>query len=280
MKKTTRIISLLLAMLMILFIPMIGVSAEDNEKLNFLMLGDSIAWGAGVLNSSDACYAKIIADSNGYNYKTLASNGNDTGDLLNHFEKESDLEAIKQADIICMSVGGNNYLYVGIPKLLGDIIKNDYSRFDRIGEEFKVDFEKIILKIKEVNPDVTIIVQTLYNPMIEPLRKAYQNAVDRIDNGIKAVKQAHPESFEILDLEPVITPKYIALDTIHPTAKGNELIAKLYLEKLKELGLGENTTPVVVTKGIDQIPKNPKDLPYLFRYLYRAVKFYIGVLFK
>ena len=55
MKTAKKIISIFLAMLMIFSTMIIGASAED-DTVNYLVLGDSIAFGFGVENRTESCY--------------------------------------------------------------------------------------------------------------------------------------------------------------------------------------------------------------------------------
>ena len=64
MKKITSII-LCFAMIICVF-TVCGYAETENPF--YLVLGDSIAYGSGISNSREACYGKIVADTNGYDY--------------------------------------------------------------------------------------------------------------------------------------------------------------------------------------------------------------------
>lgn len=88
---------------------------------------------------------------------------------------------IEEADIISISIGGNNFLLDNIPKLVLEVsLFKRYDTVNKILDNFKADFRVIIKTIKSYNPDVLIVVQTLYNPMPGALhdciRRCYRKA--------------------------------------------------------------------------------------------------------
>lgn len=103
MKKFRKIAAVLLCVVMIAAsLQCLAFAApQDSGKLNFLVLGDSIAEGFGVENKEDAAYGKIVADTNGYNYRNLAQVANDTQDLIRKIETVDEFrESIAWADVI------------------------------------------------------------------------------------------------------------------------------------------------------------------------------------
>lgn len=251
-----KIFALLLTAVM-LFTALILPAQAGEDKLNYVVLGDSIAWGSGVYNSEKACYGRLVADTNGYDYVNYGVNGFRTMDLIDLLDEEQTAADVAGADIISLSIGGNDYLQQNLPKIFVQVMGGNYKIVNDIEEIFRENFAVIMDRIKELNPDVTLLVQTLYNPRMDLLRDFYGIAVERINRSIYAYLEENPGAFEVVDVNAVFTPdhpEYIALDTIHPSAVGNEKIAELVLAELCRLGLGENTVPTVQNPGIDQIP--------------------------
>ena len=125
------------------------------------------------------------------------------------------------------------------------------AQANAIVENFHEDFEEIISKIHTLNPDAVILMQTQYNPQTGHIGDAYQTALDLLNETIRNCAEENPGEFEIVELASKLTADDIAEDGIHPNVKGNEKIAAAVLEKLAELGLGENTEPVINTPGTD-----------------------------
>ena len=273
MKKLLKPLSVLLSLILLLGMSALFVPAQAASAPNYVVLGDSIGWGAGVMNSDEACFGRIVADTNGYNFTRLAVNGDRSGDLLRHLGEEAYIDAVSQADIISISIGGNDFMG-HMALLLPEATVGYYKHLDSLADEMRVNFAQSIETILSLNPDVQILVHTLYNPGNIFVRAAYQQAISRVNTVIRSYLEAHPDAFVIVDVASAFGADltYVAADTIHPSAKGNVKIAELTLQTLHDLGLGEKTEPVVLHEGVDQIETSP-------RLLLKAVKLWVQFLF-
>ena len=280
MKKNLRLLLSLFCALCVLLSPGLPAALAAEGSLRYVVLGDSIGYGAGVLNPDEACYGRIVADTNGYDYQNHAVSGNRTDHLLRHLKRSEVAAAVQQADIISISIGGNDYLTDNVTGLVLDAtLCNDYSRMDKITARLKENFAAIIGKIRDLNPDAVILMQTLYNPGTGINKAPYQAAVNRLNDLIRAYLAAHPGAFTIVDVAAAFGTdrSYIAQDSIHPSARGNERIAQVILRALKQLGLGTKTEPVVLHKGVDQSDRSLAALPLrlqMFRYLFALLRVY------
>lgn len=252
MKKTRKITALLLTVLLICSLFSVNVTATD--KLNYVVLGDSIAYGSGLINPVEACYGKIIADTCDFDYANYSVPGANTNALINRLSDKTVIEAVKEADIISISIGGNDFLMDDIMGLMFDaIVKKDYSAFDKIADVNYTNLCKIMSIIKAANPDALILMQTLYNPQQGHIREPYQQGADRINAGILRYAEENPGSITIVDVASTLNDDMgnFATDDIHPSAKGNERIAKAVLSTLNSLGVTDKTDLVIETKGVD-----------------------------
>lgn len=225
------------------------------ENTFYLVLGDSIAYGSGLTNPVAACYGKIVADTNGYDYANHSVPGHTTANLINRLKEEEVIADLEKADIINISIGGNDFLTSNVKQLITDCLVNgDYSKLDKIAQTFYNNLCEIVDIINSHNEDAVILVQTLYNPQEDFLRDAYQIGADRINNAIKKYASKNPGEIVIVDVGKALGADMAnyAADKIHPSAKGNEKIAKTVLNKLYELKLGTETKPVITTKGKDK----------------------------
>ncbi len=250
MKKLTAII---LSLIMIFGIFGIIGHAEDEKPL-YLVLGDSIAYGSGLSNPIDACYGKIVADTNGYDYVNYAIPGHTTTNLINRLKQDAVVEDLKKADIISISIGGNDFLMSNLIGLMFDsIVKGDHTEYDKIAESFYANFCEIIDIINSHNEDAVILMQTLYNPQSGYLRPPYQEGANRINAAIERYNTENPGEIVIVDVGTALGDDMnnYADDEIHPSAAGNEIIAKVILEKLNEINLGSDAAPVIAEKGND-----------------------------
>lgn len=255
LKSLKKIIAIILTVTFCVGI--ISVSASAKEKLNYLLLGDSIAEGFGITNPDEASYGKIIADTNGYNYKNDAIMGRNSVGLVNHLTNDEEyINDVKWADIISVSIGGNDFLLDHAALLIVEgIIFNDYSKFDKIGETFYENFSKSMDRIHEINPNAKILVQLLYTSWtFDFARKPYKQAAKRINDAIIKYVEENPQNICVVDTSEVFDGRRdcISTDTIHPNAQGNIELAKAVQSKLCEIGLANTAELVLLVPGIDR----------------------------
>lgn len=255
LKSLKKLIAIILTVT--LCIGIISVSASAKEKINYLLLGDSIAEGFGITNPDEASYGKIIADTNGYNYKNDAIMGRNSVGLVNHLTNDEEyINDVKWADIISVSIGGNDFLLDHAALLIVEgIIFNDYSKFDKIGETFYENFSKSMDRIHEINPNAKILVQLLYTSWtFDFARKPYKQAAKRINDAIIKYVEENPQNICVVDTSEVFDGRRdcISTDTIHPNAQGNIELAKAVQSKLCEIGLANTAELVLLVPGIDR----------------------------
>ena len=255
LKSLKKIIAIILTVTFCIGI--ISVSASAKEKLNYLLPGDSIAEGFGITNPDEASYGKIIADTNGYNYKNDAIMGRNSVGLVNHLTNDEEyINDVKWADIISVSIGGNDFLLDHAALLIVEgIIFNDYSKFDKIGETFYENFSKSMDRIHEINPNAKILVQLLYTSWtFDFARKPYKQAAKRINDAIIKYVEENPQNICVVDTSEVFDGRRdcISTDTIHPNAQGNIELAKAVQSKLCEIGLANTAELVLLVPGIDR----------------------------
>lgn len=254
MKKAKKLISLMLALLMTftLFIPSF---ASEEEKTKLVVLGDSIAQGYGLKNIKETAYGALISEANGYDYVNHAIGGHTTYNLNKRLQEPAVIEDVEAADIIAVSIGGNNFLLGGMYEMMANaIFKGDYSKMDAVGADFKENFILAIERIKELNPDATLMIQTLYNPRSDYLKEPYQYAIDIINTTYTDVLSDNPEAYVIVDVAAAFAEhdEYIQRDKIHPNETGHYVIAREYIEVLYEMGLGTAQEPVSEMPEIEE----------------------------
>ena len=251
MKKIScRVISALLALVVLL--GCVSAAAAAEKKPLYVVLGDSIAFGMGLTNPKKAVYGKIVADTDGFDYENYAIPGHTTTDLLNRMQNRKVHAAIEKADIISISIGGNNFILENLPMILYDgIVKNDYARVEALIEDFAVDLAEIVSEIKALNPDVVILLQTLYNPQKGYSEEVYGQGAAMLNQAIKDYVRKCDGSVLLVDVGAALTDKEtdFARDGVHPSAVGNEKIAQAVLDTLYKNGLGDKTEPVIAVKG-------------------------------
>ena len=252
MKNLKKSVAVLLCLVMILM--SLSAVAFAEEKQFYLVLGDSIGYGSGIRNSQDACYGKIVADTNGYEYANHAIPGHTTTNLIARLKEDVVKADVEKADIISISIGGNDFLMSNLYGLMFDaMVKEDYSKFDEIAHSFYKNFSTIISMIRELNGEAVILMQNLYNPQSGYLRAPYQQGADRINAAIEKFSKENPGEIIIVDVATALNSDMgnFASDAVHPSAKGNEEIAKAVLSEIAKFSPEGKTEPVINVKGDD-----------------------------
>lgn len=171
-----------------------SVAEEKSELKSLVLLGDSIATGcmlpqyeAGNNYSAPLSFGNMLG-AEFESYKNFAVDGRTTEELLNSLEAyDGELsEALLSADVIVISIGGNDFLQPMVTALLNDetlaymfeesgaeLSDEDFRKaldasleaakavdvsktFDNIG--------KCVARITETNPAAKIILMTVYDP--------------------------------------------------------------------------------------------------------------------
>lgn len=200
-----------------------NVFANTMQQGTYVALGDSISTGYKLENKDSDSFASKLAKA--YNKKliNLAKDGSDSTILLNMLNStdakvNEAKQSLKSADMITLTVGGNNILgplMTTIKRALNledtatseqvqqalltnqDVLIKIYQQFQNpetiklFSDEitsFAVEFPEIIKNIKTLNPNAPMVVQTVYNPLdkingLSELSKLADEFIKRI-NGV------------------------------------------------------------------------------------------------
>lgn len=158
------------------------VVAKEKKKtgtLQIVSLGDSLTRGVG--DKEGIGYIGRMKEDLQKDYKqkvaltNLAVSGAKMPDLLKQIESNGAQYSIKQADVIVLTIGGND-LFPGWESL-GKI---DLETYRPDTETFQNEAKKIIEEIRKLNTDSPIFWLGLYNPFedVEDLKGASNIVVD------------------------------------------------------------------------------------------------------
>lgn len=231
-----------------------SVSTSAAYKYRYVVLGDSIAYGTGLLNASEACYGKAVADTCGFVYSNHSVPGATTHSLIYRLNDNVVSFNVEMADIISISIGGNDF-FDELGTLLYDaIVKKDYKEYDKLAFGVYSNISTAIDRIRDRNYDAVILLQTLYNPQFDHLKEVYQQGADRINDAIYRCAREN-SGVVVVDVASALNgdERNFADDTMHPSARGNEKIANEVLKTLRKLGYTNKTSLNPKVKGIDVI---------------------------
>ena len=104
-----RILSTLLALCLALSLLPASALAAGGEQKSYVALGDSITTGYGLDEAQS--FAEQIAEQEGYTLNnSLASDGATSTDLLEVVRSEANADTLKNADLITITIGGNDLM--------------------------------------------------------------------------------------------------------------------------------------------------------------------------
>lgn len=225
-----------------------------NKVLDkYVAIGDNISMEEN--NDYDVSYISLIKDflyavNDNLNYSNLSMEGITSSELLNIIDKNK--EKIKDADLITVSIGGNNILNAILRNLNIDesILRNcDEEKFDSIISEylnsdeikneilnevnkFSKDFPNIIKKIKKLAPEAELYVNILYNPINKKcnIYDFFNEQINSINDLI--VKNNSNYDYKIIDCYHILNSEEVlnfkvedGLARIYPNKVGHAMMA-------------------------------------------------------
>jgi len=233
MKNTAKkLLSILLALLCGLAAAAGAEAGTETGKRKFVLLGDSIPAGEGASEPSKA-HARLLADEYGYDVSNFAVGGHKADDLLAILAENSDARAaIGAADIISVSIGGNDLLATNvITMVLRMLVNKNTSAVDGPINAFREKFARIISEIRALNGNATLIVQTLYNSMqgVPLVEGAYGTALAKLNRIYTDYLAENPGAYIVADVYGAFEGRegLIYPDKLHPSDAGHAMIAQV-----------------------------------------------------
>ena len=159
-----------------------------GDAFCYVALGDSICRGYGLDDPENQRYSSLIGKQTGCTVYNYGVDGQ-TGEELITFLREGKAEALSQADVVSVSIGGNNLLHVLSTlffSMLGNFDLNNpasvlqmdaedlFAAVDDAVTAFEQELPVLIELIGQQAPNAKILFQTVYNPyrsfVFPPLR--------------------------------------------------------------------------------------------------------------
>ncbi|MFD3447850.1 GDSL-type esterase/lipase family protein [Microbacteriaceae bacterium 4G12] len=214
--------------------PHLWLDTKKQSSLNHLILGDSLAKGYG---STQGGYAEIasrkLQQQTGKEILTdnIAVNGLTTDSLLRMLQGQDVQEKIKKADIITISIGGNNLLRLN--RNMG-VLEGLQALNDEKGK-YKKNLEEILTLIRQLNPSAMIVMSELYNPLkLEDSLSSYASIfLDGWNKTVHALAEEHEPAI-VLPIRKLLPNDAHDLfyDKVHPNDKGYEKMADHFVEQI------------------------------------------------
>lgn len=223
----------------------VEVETEEVKKqvdtLYMVALGDSLTRGVG--DSEGKGYVKRVREAllEDYGQETalanLAVSGATIDDLQQLLEQEGTKHTIEQADIIFLTIGGND-LFPGVDEFLAI----DFESFEVDAEEFRTKSKTLLDTLRQMNQEATIYWLGLYNPFenigglgdTSSYVIAWNQVLEELSTSYEGVYM-----IPTYDLFQGEVDMYISTDQFHPNSEGYRLMAERLLGKItSQWGLG------------------------------------------
>jgi len=261
-----KLFKLLISSVLCTALSLCGSTVHAQEINSITLLGDSITTGYG-LSDDEMSYGDYLKSYFNSEIDNFAVNGLKTDELLVMLDEYETQTSIQQADLVCISIGGNDFLSVleqAVSDMGGSISMDNGTVSLNISSDFISKFildyssalsaattqasdniKKIRDKVNEINPDAEIIMQTVYNPfdssdeetskLISPLKTFAPLYLSTINNSIK---ESSPNTADIYLKFYENSYLYTNMNDfdIHPNAVGHMLIAEEIVQVIGESG--------------------------------------------
>ena len=195
-------------------------------------LGDSLTKGTGDESGQGGYLPVLERKMEGLrgirkvSAQNFAVNGLTSGGLLSMLKEERVVRAVKEADLICLSIGGNDLVAAA---------KESFRTFNlEIFESERKLFEErlneILRRLKDVNPRAAILYIGLYNPFASrlPEMEALNGIVGDWNRAAERTASRY-ESVRFVDIAGIFRSgqrDFLAGDSFHPNREGYERIGE------------------------------------------------------
>jgi lysophospholipase L1-like esterase len=222
------------------------ISEEFIPKdIKVVSIGDSLTEGVGDSTGRGGYLPyleklleneKAIKDAEFYNFGVK---GHRTTQLLDRLETSEVKEAIKEADMVVITIGGNDVMKV-VHENFSDLTLQDFE-----GEKslYEKRLNKIVDTVKTLNPDSTVLLLGLYNPFFKWFSdiKEMNQVISDWNDASKTILSQYDKAYfvEVADIFMESPENLLYKDHFHPNDKGYQLIAERMFETLDRQGLDQ-----------------------------------------
>ncbi|WP_233448906.1 SGNH/GDSL hydrolase family protein [Paenilisteria weihenstephanensis] len=213
---------------------------KKSGRFQVTGLGDSLT--AGVGDTDGKGYVRRVVDTiekNGTNVtlSNLAISGARSNQLLSQLGQKEIADQVKNADVILMTIGGND-LFRGGAALedlnAADIQKNETAYLKNLEQTYK--------RIRELNKDAVVYHLGLYNPFVDVANRAELASIAskwNMDTTNLASKYSRIVYVPTYDYFILNGKKYLSSDHFHPNGAGYQLFADRVSSVMTTDGEGE-----------------------------------------
>ncbi|MFC7392788.1 SGNH/GDSL hydrolase family protein [Scopulibacillus cellulosilyticus] len=207
-----------------------------KSPVHIVGIGDSLTKGVGDPKNGGyfgdfTNHLKTLDTVSKVTVNNFGITGDTTSDLLKVLDREDVKKQIKNANIICLTIGGNDLVNV----LKSNFLNLKQGDFVSERNQFQKNFNNIIQKIRQENTSATIYYFGLYNPfqdyLDKDLNKEFFDILHEWNNASQHILSMYSHTV-FIPTEDIFKGKTNALlykDHFHPNPKGYQLMTKRLL---------------------------------------------------
>lgn len=215
------------------------------KKISVIGLGDSLTEGVGDELKKGGYFGRlttVMEDWKGVKEvqaKNLAKRGRRSDQLLKQLEDPSVQLAIKNADVILFTIGGNDMMKI----VKRDLFNLQEDHFATELKKYEKRLDEVFGIIRALNADAIVIAGGLYNPLSILTDEApeFGNIIDGWNNAIEVQTVLDNKACFIPVKDVFHSNKNMVYHTdfFHPNAKGYDEMTSRYIEAIDQCDLNK-----------------------------------------
>ncbi|MFS0576361.1 GDSL-type esterase/lipase family protein [Sporosarcina sp. 179-K 3D1 HS] len=215
------------------------------ERIRVIGLGDSLTQGVGDDRKKGGYFGRLTDRMNEWKgvkeitAENLAKRGRRSDQLLEQFDEQDFRREIRNANIILLTIGGNDIMKI----VKGNLFDLRTGPFYKELVHFEERLDEIFTSIRLLNDDALIVVAGLYNPfsIVTDEVNEFEEIIHDWNEAIEMRTVLDEKScfVPVTDLFDSNVNMVYHTDFFHPNAKGYELMTERYLASIEKCGLYE-----------------------------------------
>lgn len=210
------------------------------QDIKIVSVGDSLTQGVGD-STNRGGYVPYLEEQlekdksvNDALFDNFGIRGNRSDQLLKKLASNEVRDAVKEADYVIVTIGGNDVMKV----VRENFSSLNLKAFSQQRKVFEKNLQEVLATVRNDNPNSKIILVGLYNPFFKWFAdiREINEIIGEWNQASQDVLMKYPNTYfvEIADLFYTEGENILHTDYFHPNDHGYELIANRIFEKINE----------------------------------------------